>query len=63
MLFLEEHFKEEADHITAMGNTTSILHKTKEKQLPLILGKGAVIFRTSSTYVSWTITSLLISLR
>lgn len=49
MLFLEEHFKEEADHITAMSNTTSILHKTKEKQLPLILGKGAVMFRADST--------------
>lgn len=60
MLFLEERFKEEAVHITAMGNSTSILRKTKEKQcndsphsmLPLILGKGAVMFRTDSLHVS-----------
>lgn len=29
MLFLEEHFKEEAGHITAMGNTTCIFHENK----------------------------------
>jgi len=32
MLFLEEHFKEEADHVTAMGNTTCIFHENKGNQ-------------------------------
>lgn len=32
MLFLEEHSKEEADHVTAMGNTTCIFHKNRGNQ-------------------------------
>lgn len=60
MLFLEECFKEEADHVTAMGNTTRIFHKTKEKQCndsprsvtPQVSDKGAVRLRADCAAVS-----------
>lgn len=32
MLFLEERFKEEADHVTVMDNTTCIFHKNRGNQ-------------------------------
>lgn len=60
MLFLEEHFKEETDHLTAMGNTTCIFHKNRGNQhydslcsmIPPVLHKEAVRVRASCASVS-----------
>lgn len=60
MLFLEEHFKEEADHVTAMGNTTCIFHKNKGNQrydsphsmIPPVSDKEAVRVRAGCASVS-----------
>lgn len=60
MLILEEHFKEEADHVTAMGNTTWIFHKNKGNQhydsphslIPPVSDKEAVRVRAGSASVS-----------
>lgn len=68
MLFLEKHFKEEADHVTAMGNTTYIFHKNKGNQwhdsphsmIPPALDKEAVKVRTGCA--SWLVTIFLFPL-
>lgn len=60
MLFLEEHFKEETDHLTAVGNTTCIFHKNRGNQhydspcsmIPLVLHKEAVKVRAGCASVS-----------
>lgn len=60
MLFLEEHFKEEAGHVTAMGNTTCIFHKNRGNQhydslcslIPPVLDKEAVRVRAGCATVS-----------
>lgn len=67
MFFLEEGFKEEADHVTAMGNTICILHKNRGKQLWVTsLHDTTSLEQRGSegqgSCVSWTVTSLLLLL-
>lgn len=71
MLFLEEHFKEEADHVTAMGNTICIFHKSRGNQhydsphsmIPPVFGqRGCEGQGQLCICVPWTVTSLLLPL-
>lgn len=71
MLFLEEHSKEEADHVTVMGNITCIFHKNRGNQhydsphsmIPPVFGqRGSEGQGWLCICVSWTVTRLLLPL-
>lgn len=71
MFVLEEHSKEEADHVTVMGNTHCNFHKNRGNQhydsphsmIPPVFGqRGSEGQGWQYISVSWTVTSLLLPL-